>query len=206
MPTRALTSAAHSRDNQSGRESFFTRGYEDRTNNPALGTLPVIYREPDLKVADFTPPVEPIESGGVITISWTVNNLGGRDTRKGGWTDAVFLSRDPSLDANDTELDAVIHTDILKTGDEYTVTRTIQLPDGLSGDYYLIVYTDSTASGRIGSPASASTAITTGSSPSSRTKATTSAPTRSTSTRGPPPTFRCNPSPRPGRTPPIPAT
>ncbi len=141
---------SNSRVNSDAYNSFTRRGYEDITNNLGSGQLPVIYREPDLKVSDLQMPTAPIKSGDLITLSWTVKNIGNRDTRNGGWFDRVFLSQDPSLDSSDTELDEVRHDTILKTGDEYTVTRTFQLPDGLGGDYYLLVFTDSIAGGRIG--------------------------------------------------------
>src|SRR5262249_43811787 len=84
-----------SRDNNASRQSFTTRGYEDPTNNLGAGSLPVIYREPDVQVTNLLVPQTPPHSGDAIAVTWTVTNLGTRDTREGSWKDRVFLSRDP---------------------------------------------------------------------------------------------------------------
>ena len=43
-------------------------------------------------------PTTPPHSGDMIPVTWTVTNLGNRDTREGFWLDRVYLSRSPSLD------------------------------------------------------------------------------------------------------------
>src|SRR5262249_4052150 len=114
-------------------------------------TLPVIYREPDLRVTDLAVPAAP-HSGDTIAVSWTVTNLGGRDTRKGNWYDRVYLSRDPSLDVGDTQLGELGHGAILKTGDHYDATLNVRLPDGIGGNFYILVFTDSSSRGYNGIP------------------------------------------------------
>ncbi|WP_305828868.1 hypothetical protein, partial [Klebsiella pneumoniae] len=52
--------------------------------------------------------------------------------------------------SSDIELDDVGHNGILKSGDQYSVTRTMRLPDGISGNYYILVFTDASVGGRIG--------------------------------------------------------
>src|SRR5207248_777257 len=71
--------ATQGNDNNSSRGSFTTRGYEDQTNNLGGGTLPVIYREPDLQVTNLIVPSTPPHSGDMISVTWTVTNLGNRE-------------------------------------------------------------------------------------------------------------------------------
>jgi CARDB/Putative Ig domain len=149
-PSGALSTI--SRDNDASCDFFGTRAYEDATNNQAAQTLPVIYREPDLQVTNLLVPATEPHSGDTISLSWTVTNTGNRDTREGYWTDRVYLSRDPSLDAGDTELGELNHYTILKTGDHYTESLTVRLPDDIGGDYYVLVFTDSNTRGTIDVP------------------------------------------------------
>src|SRR5262249_8414044 len=104
------------RDNDGSRNYYAINGYEDPTNNQGTQTLPVIYREPALRVTDLIVPSTPTHSGDVIPVSWTVTNAGNRDTREGFWYDRVYLSRSPSLDDQSYMLAQVGHGSILKTG------------------------------------------------------------------------------------------
>src|SRR5262249_45275102 len=65
-----------------------------------------------------------------------------RDTRQGSWLDAFYLSLDPSLDRSDLLLGSPGHGQILKTGDSYTATTSLTLPENISGDFYVIGFTD----------------------------------------------------------------
>ncbi|NEQ97090.1 MAG: hypothetical protein F6K30_10255 [Cyanothece sp. SIO2G6] len=114
--------------------------FEDPNNNLGSGTLAVTYREPDL-TPTFTATAS-ADSGDTITVSWTVTNAGGRDTRQGSWNDRIYLSSDPSLDIHDVMLASVQRKGILESGDSYTKTTDIRLPDGIEGEYYLIFVTD----------------------------------------------------------------
>src|SRR5262249_13510608 len=99
---------------------FTSHRYEDSANNPHSAPLPVIYKEPDLKVTNVVVPITQLHSGDTFPVTFTVTNVGNRDTREGYWVDRVFLSRDPSLDVdpelsiNDIELGQAAHTTILK--------------------------------------------------------------------------------------------
>src|SRR5581483_3330787 len=68
--------------NDGSRDFFGTDGYEDPTNNQGVGTLPVIYREPDLQITNLLVPATPPHSGDTIPVTWTVTNAGNRDTRE----------------------------------------------------------------------------------------------------------------------------
>jgi YD repeat-containing protein len=135
------------RDNSGSRNYYTTNGYEDPTNNQGQQTLPVIYREPDLRVTNLVVPSTAPHSGDIIPVSWTVTNVGNRDTREGYWYDRVFLSRSPSLDDQSYMLGQVAHSSILPTGQSYDASINVQLPDGIQGNFYILVFTDANVTG-----------------------------------------------------------
>jgi VCBS repeat-containing protein len=113
------------------------------TNNIGRADIPVTYREPDLQVTALTLPVIAPFSGDTISVSWTVTNLGTRQTHENSWSDGIFLSSDGSLDPGDIELGSVGHLGALAVGQSYTVTQQVKLPESIQGNFYIIVYTDS---------------------------------------------------------------
>ena len=131
---------------------FAQAAYEDPSNNQAAIPQPVIYREPDLQVSNLIVPANPPYSGTTIPVTWTVTNAGTRDTRESVWFDRVYLSRSPSLDSTSMMLAESKHLARLAQGASYTTTLDVRLPDGIHGDYYLLVFTDSNLLGQIGSP------------------------------------------------------
>ena len=88
------------------------------------------------------------QSGDLVDITFTVTNQGTRDTREKAWPDRFFLSRDPSLDRNDTLLLEVSHQGVLAVNGSYTETAQIRLPDGIDGPFYVLAITDSPAYSR----------------------------------------------------------
>lgn len=72
-----------------------------------------------------------------ISVNWTVSNTGTRDTRETSWSDRVYLSRDESLDFNDTLLGEFVHRGSLKQGQSYIGNSEFTLPDGIDGNFYL---------------------------------------------------------------------
>ena len=146
----ALT--AGNRDNDGSRDFFTTVGYEDPTNNEGSTTMPVIYREPDLQVTNLIVPTTAPRSGDTIPVTWTVTNVGNRDTRVGYWIDRVYLSSDPSLSSDDTELGEIGHYSILPTGQSYTITLDVPLPYDIGGNFYILVFTDANEYGAIDVP------------------------------------------------------
>ncbi|MBO3704008.1 MAG: hypothetical protein J5W83_15990, partial [Candidatus Accumulibacter sp.] len=122
-------------------------------NNVGRGTLAIAYREPDLQIDDIVigraEGEGEILSGQALTISWTVSNRGSRETRRSSWVDGVYLSRDASLDYGDLALqtyavqlqgDGLAPT--LRPGESYRASITTTLPESISGDFYLLVNTD----------------------------------------------------------------
>jgi subtilase family serine protease len=113
-------------------------------NNLGQGTTHITYREPDLVVSSLEVSPAPAQSGTPITVTYTVTNQGTRATRVDMWTDRIYLSIDPSLDSKDFILhEFVRRVGPLEAGDSYQRTVTLTLPEGLEGDYHILVYTDS---------------------------------------------------------------
>ncbi len=118
--------------------------FEDPSNNLASVPVPVIYREADLVISDLELPAE-TDSGSVIPITYTVTNEGTRETRKAGWYDRFFLSKDPTLDPGDYHLGGTDYSSLLPDGEAYTRTFDVKVPPGIGGEYYILAYTDSAA-------------------------------------------------------------
>ena len=104
------------------------------------GTLSV----PNLRVADIAPPSgSGLLSGTTVGASYVVTNAGTAATGSDIWSDRVVLSRNKVMgDADD--LFVLLHnrSGALTAGGAYTNDINFLLPDGISGPYYLMVYTD----------------------------------------------------------------
>ncbi|MGA2863269.1 MAG: FG-GAP-like repeat-containing protein [Verrucomicrobiota bacterium] len=84
-----------------------------------------------------------ILSGQPITYSFTVQNFGPVATAVANWLDRAVLSTDQTLgNADDIPLGLFPHSGLLDPGASYSVTNTFPLPDGISGDFYIIVQAD----------------------------------------------------------------
>ena len=122
------------------------------TDNELRGTIDVTYREPDLTISSVSISPGPIFSGQDVTVTFTVDNIGTRDTRQSQWDDRVYLSLDPSLDQNDLQVASITHWwwfGQLAMGASYTRTVTFQIPADASGRFYLIVFTDANVTGEL---------------------------------------------------------
>ena len=145
-------------DNDESLKYYATNGYDIAANNQGSQTIPVIYREPDLQVTNLVVPTTAPHSGDIIPVSWTVTNTGNRDTRPGYWYDRVYLSNSPSLDDQTYDLGEFAYVSspflntILKAGGHYDETLDVRIPDGIQGNYYILVFTDSNLIGSATSP------------------------------------------------------
>ncbi|MEO7621604.1 MAG: CARDB domain-containing protein, partial [Gallionella sp.] len=137
------------------RDTFYaTSAFEGLRNDNNMGraSLNITYREADLQVDAITVSNPQPSSGQPLTVTWTVTNRGTRDTRTNAWQDGIYLSRDASLDSGDylaainqTALVASNQLRYLKPGESYTKSATFNLPESISGDFYIIVKTDTTS-------------------------------------------------------------
>jgi subtilase family serine protease len=108
--------------------------------------IPVTLGVPDLTVATATAP-SVITVGEYLSFSWTVANLGPVPAH-GTWYDAVFLSTDGTLDANDTYLTsfwAGSNSPVGPAGSataSYTSTSWLSFPQVAAGSYFLLFVAD----------------------------------------------------------------
>lgn len=82
-------------------------------------------------------------AGFDTSISYRVSNTGPNPTLGSNWLDRVYLSADAVLDSSDRLLKSVSRFGALAAAPEfYEVTTAISLPDGLTGQYHVIVHAD----------------------------------------------------------------
>src|SRR5262249_42925677 len=103
----------------------------------------------DLQVTNLVVPASAPHSGDTIPITWIVTNAGNLNTRENHWFDRVYLSSDPSLSDTAAEMGEIAHDTILKAGDSYTTTLNVRIPDGISGNFYVLVFSDANVRGAI---------------------------------------------------------
>ncbi len=98
----------------------------------------------DLHVDTLTGPLDTLYSGTPAAFSWTVRNESLSQAAASGWYDALYLSVDSVydryLDILFSETEAGVGG--LGYGQTYTINKTPTLPDGISGDYYVIAVAD----------------------------------------------------------------
>ncbi len=120
--------------------TVFERASEN--NNSRVSDTKTMVVAPNLSVSSVTIPANG-ESGATISGSWTVRN-GGTASADGGWIDRLFLSRDQVLSAEDVALGDLRHEASLNAGQSYTSNLSIQVPDGSTGTYYVLIKVDAT--------------------------------------------------------------
>jgi len=131
-------------------ERYTTAAYENPLNNLGQAALPVMYREPDLRVTNLSIP-DTIAAGTTLDVSFTVTNTGNRATRETSWIDTLYLSLDPSLDSGDYLIPGALisggrpATGGLAAGASYTTTMRVTIPFDITGTFYLLAYTDADA-------------------------------------------------------------
>ena len=96
---------------------------------------------PDLAVTRATIPSS-LAVGQAAQITYRAHNRGNSALEGVSWTDAIYLSRDTYLDAQDTLLSSVTVSPTLDVGASYDGSITITLPAVEDGAYYLILSVD----------------------------------------------------------------
>jgi hypothetical protein len=118
-------------------------------NNAGQTDTTIVYREADLVISDLVLTPATADSGSSVTASFTVTNQGTRQTREWSWNDRVYLSRDAALDSGDLLLGEFGRYGYLDPDASYDRSLDFMLPEGVDGDYFVLVYTDSDVSGQV---------------------------------------------------------
>jgi len=119
--------------------------FPNENNNITVSATPIRIEQkplPNLQATAITPPSEAL-SGQETEVRWVVTNTGTGATENFSWRDRVFLSRDDVLDADDILLGSALNPSHLNPGEGYSESLTVALPEGLTGDFRIIVFTDS---------------------------------------------------------------
>ena len=111
-----------------------------------LDVMPVAYS--DLVVTNVGVPSQAL--GGLpLTVTWTVANQGIGTTSDGEWNDFVYLSTTPNGSGTIAgTLTSFDHFGFLAVGGSYQATQAVLVPNGLSGNIYVVV----TTAGGTGNP------------------------------------------------------
>ena len=96
---------------------------------------------PDLRVGLVNAPLNGF-SGQPVSLSWAITNYGVGQTLETTWNDRVYLSTNTTIDGSDFVLGALPHTGALEPGAGYRTTNTVNLPVGVTGNWYLLVLAD----------------------------------------------------------------
>ncbi len=98
---------------------------------------------PDLIVQNVQVPNSAF-SGTNISVSWEVKNDGDGSTGSTTWLDRVYLSADNIFTGSPIDLfvASAFNVSALTPGEAYTNSVSFNLPQGISGDYYIFIYTD----------------------------------------------------------------
>jgi YD repeat-containing protein len=111
---------------------------------PDTRTLTVVPTAPaaDLCIESFDVPAE-LTIGALVSLGYTVANVGDADLAAGAtWTDTVYLSKDPFLDALDVPLVSQTLSRALEVGASYAEAMTVRLGAVPEGQSYLILSVD----------------------------------------------------------------
>jgi len=120
-------------------------GSLDNTGDYTI-SLERIIRAPNLVVSSVDlPTAANLQSGDEITAGFTVQNTGNLATPVSDWFDRVVLSANSVYnDGDDIELGVFQHAGALDVGQSYRTGFSADIPDGISGDFFLIAATDTT--------------------------------------------------------------
>ena len=127
--------------------------HSNEGNNITGGSSHAIHVLPAIPPAPTFSDIEPIffdfvdttNSGEFLQATWTVKNHGPDKTTGSTWRDYVYLSTDTLIGGGDVLLSGFAgfnSPSSLDSGGVYSRTRSFVIPNGLSGDYYLIVKTN----------------------------------------------------------------
>lgn len=120
----------------------FENGLKDNNSVKAddfFDVMPIPYA--DLQIEEIAPQGE-AKSGQPLTVEWTVSNQGIGITNDSEWIDELFLATDPAGENIVEDLGEFYRAGRLGVKDSYTRTTAVTLPNGITGDYYLVAKTE----------------------------------------------------------------
>ena len=118
----------------------FENGLKANNAVQASGTIDVMpIPFADLAIAMITVPAD-AESGEIVDVAFTVENIGIGQTSTGHWVDRVAWAADPAGTQLIAEFE-LDHFGPVGPGGQYERTASIQVPNGFSGPLYAIVTT-----------------------------------------------------------------
>jgi hypothetical protein len=120
--------------------------YENIDKSNKLGRSAPIVVSPypliDLSITSVSVP-DTAFSGQMISVQWTVRNIGAGRTLVDQWFDAVYISKYATFRADSSaQLGEFVHEGLLEPGASYTRTVQARVPDGLAGPYYVFPAAD----------------------------------------------------------------
>ena len=123
-----------------------------RFNNTVVLTPPGDDQE-DPIIIEFPPPTDLVltelnvegspVAGQPLRVSFTVENQGESDLIGRSWTDGIYLSANEQFDLGDRLLSSKNYFDSLLVGQRYSDTIEVTLPTDASGNFAILVKTDS---------------------------------------------------------------
>jgi len=113
-------------------------------NNRTISTAIAVAALPnvDLAVISGSLNTNTVMAGQPVQANYTVQNAGTTNTLPGGWTDAIYLSNNTVIDANDRLLGSWQVNMPLTPSATISHNRTVTIPTDASGTLYLLVLTD----------------------------------------------------------------
>ncbi|MBK6765080.1 MAG: hypothetical protein IPG71_01870 [bacterium] len=118
--------------------------YLNESNNATLSDSIYVNPAPwpDLAANEVTIPLA-ATNRETIPVGWTVSNQGRAATTVSYWIDRVYLSEDTVFQSTeDAILASVVHQAVLELDSSYSVATQIELPNGVSGLYYVLIAAD----------------------------------------------------------------
>jgi hypothetical protein len=131
-----------------GAHNLFSMPELSRSDKLALSSSFTVALNPPPDLAVTNVQAAPQEfSGQNTTVNWTVSDVGSGPVvaSEPSWTDQVYLSTSNVTTSSSTLLGTFTEGSALAAGASYSDSRSVSLPAGISGTYYLLVSTNSNA-------------------------------------------------------------
>jgi len=112
-------------------------------NNVTNNTDFIQINKPDLTVSDLIYPSS-FNSGQIANLEWKVKNIGQGHILNKKWTDKIYISKSSIFYTDSvTEIGTYTYVQpLLLSGDSIQKSLSVNIPNILSGNYYVYVYTD----------------------------------------------------------------